>query len=74
MNILRSDPRFKDVKFVYISPYQADDPAISDLFTKTPTRFKITPENADNLERAAKIVVEKVKGRILEGLKMKKMP
>jgi predicted acylesterase/phospholipase RssA len=71
MNILRSDPRFKDVKFVYISPYQADDPTISDLFTKTPTRFKITPENADNLERAASIVVEKMKGRILEGLKIK---
>ena len=69
MNVLGSDPRFKDVTFVYLSPYLADDPVVSDTFTRTPTRFKITPEQADNLERAAGIVVEKVKGKIVENLR-----
>jgi predicted acylesterase/phospholipase RssA len=73
MNILKSDPRFKDVTFVYLSPYLADDPAISDIFTRTPTRFKITPAQADNIERAAEIVVEKVKERLLEKLQKKQV-
>ena len=69
MDILKEDPRFKDVTLVCLSPYLADDPSISDTFTKTPTRFKITPVQADSIERAAKIVVEKMKGKILEELK-----
>jgi predicted acylesterase/phospholipase RssA len=72
MNVLRSDPRFKDVTFVYLSPYLAGDPATSDTFTRTPTRFKITPEQADNLENAARIVVGQMKGRILKGLRNEK--
>ncbi len=69
MNILKSDPRFKDVTLVYLSPYLADDPVISDIFTRTPTRFKITPADADNIERAAEIVVGKMKERMLEKLR-----
>jgi predicted acylesterase/phospholipase RssA len=69
MSVLKSDPRFKDVTFVYLSPYLAEDPAISDTFTRTPTRFKITPKDADNLEKAARIVVEKVRARMLERLR-----
>jgi len=68
MDILKRDPRFKDVTFVYLSPYVAGDPVISDVFTRTPTRFKITPAQADTIERAAGIVVEKVKGRIIDSL------
>ncbi len=69
MNVLKSDPRFADVTFVYLSPYAAEDPTISDIFTRTPTRFKITQEQADNIERAAEIVVGKVKERMHEQLR-----
>ncbi len=69
MNILKGNPRFKDVTFIYLSPYLADDPEISDIFTRTPTRYKITPEQADNIERAAGIVVGKMKERMLERLR-----
>jgi hypothetical protein len=69
MNILKSDPRFKDVTFIYLSPYLAGDPEISDIFTRTPTRFKITPREADNIERAARIAVGKEKDRMLETLR-----
>ncbi len=66
MFLMSTDPRFKDITFVYISPYLADDSEIAALFQKTPTRFKIDPAKADNLERAAEIVVRKAKDRILE--------
>jgi predicted acylesterase/phospholipase RssA len=68
MHVLKDDPRFRDVTFVYLSPYLADDPAISDIFTRTPTRFKITPSQADTVERAAGIVVERARGKILDQL------
>jgi predicted acylesterase/phospholipase RssA len=68
MNVIRSDPRYRNVTFVYLSPYLAGDPGISDTFTRTPTRFKITPEQADNLEMAAKVVVEKVKEKMMDKL------
>ncbi len=68
MNVLKDDPRFRDVTFVYLSPYLADDPEISDIFTQTPTRFKLTPAQADTIERAAGIVVEKARGKILDQL------
>jgi predicted acylesterase/phospholipase RssA len=66
MFLMSADPRFKDVTFVYISPDQADDPEILTLFQRTPTRFKIDPDKADNLERAAEIIVRKVKGKLLD--------
>jgi predicted acylesterase/phospholipase RssA len=72
MNILKSDPRFKDVTFIYLSPYLADDPEISDIFTQTPTRFRLTPTQADTIERAAGIVVERARGKILDQLQRSK--
>jgi predicted acylesterase/phospholipase RssA len=66
MFLMSTDPRFKDITFVYISPYLADDPKITALFQKTPTRFRIDPAKADSLERAAEIVVRKAKDQILE--------
>jgi predicted acylesterase/phospholipase RssA len=66
MFLMSLDPRFKDITFVYISPYLAHDPSITALFQKTPTRFKIDPDKADNLERAADIVVGMAKDKILE--------
>jgi predicted acylesterase/phospholipase RssA len=66
MFMMSNDPRFKDITFVYISPYLADDPEISALFQQTPTRFKIDPDKADNLNRAAEIVVRKAKDKILD--------
>ncbi len=63
MFLMSADPRFKNVTFVYISPDQADDPEILTLFQQTPTRFKIDPDKADNLERAAEIIVRKVKDK-----------
>ncbi len=92
---IQQDPRFKDIKFVYISPYLADDPElikeISDnpvgfsfepkeldvlieKFKSTPTRFKIKKELANNIEKAAKIVVEEVKERILLNFEGKDLP
>lgn len=62
---LQQDPRFKDIRFVYISPYMVDDPEIIERVKKTPTRLKIKPENADNLRVAAEIVVAGVRERIL---------
>jgi predicted acylesterase/phospholipase RssA len=62
---LQRDPRFKDIRFVYLSPYMVDDPGMIELVKKTRTRFKIDPENADNLREVAKIVVGKAKDRIL---------
>jgi hypothetical protein len=69
MNAMKEDPRLKDVTFVYLSPYVADDPVISDIFTRTPTRYKLSPEQADNIERAAKVVLEKTREEILEKLR-----
>jgi predicted acylesterase/phospholipase RssA len=66
MFLMSMDPRFKDITFVYISPYLTDDPTIVELFQKTPTRFKIDPDKADNLERAAEIAVNRVKDKILD--------
>ncbi|MBN1572049.1 MAG: patatin-like phospholipase family protein [Deltaproteobacteria bacterium] len=84
---IQDNSRYKDIDFVYISPYLVKDPAIleslrdeqgferytpSELdviverFQKTPTRFQIKPELADNLECAARLVVGTVKDRILE--------
>ncbi|MBN2225234.1 MAG: patatin-like phospholipase family protein [Deltaproteobacteria bacterium] len=65
MFLMSADPRFKNITFVYISPYQSNDPEIITLFQETPTRFKIDPDKADNLERAAEIVVGKVKDELL---------
>jgi predicted acylesterase/phospholipase RssA len=62
---LQQDPRFKDIRFVYISPYMVDNPEMIALVKKTPTRLKIKPENAANLRLAASIVVGDVKDRIL---------
>ncbi|MBN2225232.1 MAG: patatin-like phospholipase family protein [Deltaproteobacteria bacterium] len=62
---LQQDPRFKDIRFVYISPYMVDDPEIIARIKKTPTRLKIKPENAENLRAAATIVVGGIKDRIL---------
>ncbi len=62
---LQRDPRFKNIRFVYISPYLVDDPEIIDRVKKTPTRLKIKPENAENLRKAASIAVGEVKERIL---------
>jgi predicted acylesterase/phospholipase RssA len=62
---LQQDPRFENIRFVYISPYMVDDPETIALVKKTPTRLKITPENAENLRSAAKIVVAGVRDRIL---------
>lgn len=62
---LQQDPRFKDIRFVYISPYMVDNQEMIALVKKTPTRLKIKPENAENLRSAAKIVVGSVKDRIL---------
>jgi hypothetical protein len=66
MFLTTSDPRFKNVTFVYITPYSADDETITGLFEQTPTRFRIDGDKADNLERAAKIVVGKARETILE--------
>jgi hypothetical protein len=66
MFLTSADPRFKDITFVYISPYLTEDPGIIGLFQETPTRFKIDPAKADNLEKAAEIVVRKAKDRILD--------
>lgn len=68
MNILGDDPRLENVAFVYLSPYLADDPVISDIFTRTPTRYRITPGQADAIERAARIVVGKAREKILDRL------
>ncbi len=62
---LQQDPRFKDIRFVYISPYMVNNPEMIALVKKTHTRLKIKPENAENLRSAAKIVVGDVKDRIL---------
>jgi predicted acylesterase/phospholipase RssA len=62
---LQQDPRFKDIRFVYISPYMVDDPKMIALVKKTPTRLKIRPENAENLRSAASIVVSGLSDRIL---------
>ncbi len=62
---LQQDPRFKDIRFVYISPYLVDDPEIIARMKKTPTRLKISPENTENLRLAASIAVGGVKDRIL---------
>jgi hypothetical protein len=62
---LQQDPRFKNIRFVYISPYMVGDPETIALVKKTPTRLKISPENAENLRSAARIVVAGVKDRIL---------
>jgi hypothetical protein len=66
MFLTSSDPRYKDVAFVYISPYLADDEDISRKFEATPTRFKITPDRADNLSRAAAIGIGKARDKILD--------
>jgi hypothetical protein len=66
MFLTAADPRFKDILFVYISPYSTDDETITGTFEETPTRFKIDPAKAENLERAAAIVVNKVKDQILD--------
>jgi len=66
MFLMSTDPRFKNITFVYISPYQSDDPEIMEFFQQTPTRFKLDPDKADNLERAAEIVVRKVKDKLLD--------
>ncbi len=39
---------------------------ISRKFEATPTRFKITPDKADNLSRAAVIGIGKAKDKILD--------
>jgi hypothetical protein len=62
---LQRDPRFKNIRFVYISPYLVDDPEIIARVKRTPTRLKIKPENAENLRKAATIAVGEVKDRIL---------
>ena len=62
---LQQDPRFKDIRFVYISPYMVDDPEIIAMVKKTPIRLKISPENAENLRAAAAIAVGSVRERIL---------
>jgi hypothetical protein len=66
MFLMSTDPRYQNITFVYISPYLAGDENISNLFEKTPTRFKIEEDKADNLERAAEIVVGKAKDKILD--------
>jgi predicted acylesterase/phospholipase RssA len=62
---LQQDKRFKNIRFVYISPYMVNNPEIIARVKKTRTRFKIEPENAQNLREAARIVVGDVKDRIL---------
>jgi predicted acylesterase/phospholipase RssA len=64
MRLIRDDVRLKDVTFVYLSPYLADDPRITDIFTQTPTRFKLTAKQADAIERAAGVVVGRTAERI----------
>ncbi len=66
MFLTSTDPRYKDITFVYISPYVADDADIAHLFEETPTRFRIAPDKADNLSRAAEIAVRKAKDTILD--------
>lgn len=66
MFLMSVDPRFENITFVYISPYQTEDPQIISIFQGTPTRFKIDPVKADNLENAARIVVRKAKDKILD--------
>jgi Patatin-like phospholipase len=61
----QGDPKFKNIKFVYISPYLAEDPDIITKIKDTPTRFKITVDSVKNLETAAKEVVGTVKDGIL---------
>jgi len=39
------------------------------MLNRTSARFKITPAEADNFERAAEIVVGKMKERMLEKLR-----
>ncbi len=68
---LQQDRRFRDIRFVYISPYMVDDPEMIKRVKKTRTRFKIEPENAQNLREAAKIVVGKVRERILDNFEGK---
>lgn len=65
MLFTQEDPRYKDIHFVYISPYLVNDSEMIEKVKNTPTRFKILPENARNLEEAAKIVVEELRERIL---------
>jgi hypothetical protein len=66
MFLMSADPRFKNITFVYISPYQSNDPEIIRRFQQTPTRFRIDSDKADNLERAAEIAVGKAKDNILD--------
>ncbi len=66
MFLTSADPRFKDITFVYISPYSTGDESITRMFEETPTRFKIDPAKADNLDKAAEIAVSKVRDIILE--------
>jgi hypothetical protein len=66
MLVTSADPRFKNVTFIYISPYSTDDESIERTFEATPTRFKIDPVKADNLEKAAEIAVGKVRDIILK--------
>jgi len=71
---LQNDPRFKDIAFVYISPYMIDNPEMIEKVKKTATRFKIKPELADNLECAAEIAVGRVKDRIIANFEGRKFP
>jgi predicted acylesterase/phospholipase RssA len=66
MFMQKDDPAIQYIRFVYISPYMVDDPDMIEKVKATPTRFKIKPELADNLEAAAEIVVHDVTERILK--------
>lgn len=63
--LAQKDPKFKNIDFVYISPYMAEDPEIVRKVKNTPTRFKIKRESVRNLEAAAEKVVGTVKDEIL---------
>jgi predicted acylesterase/phospholipase RssA len=72
--LMQRDPRYRDIRFVYLSPYMVDDPRIIDTVKKIPIRLKIKPEQADALEEAAKIVVGRYKERILANFAGKDLP
>ncbi len=72
--LLQQDPRYRDIRFVYLSPYMTDNTRVINIVKKTPIRLKIKPEQADNLEYAAKLVVGAAKDRILANFNGKDVP
>lgn len=72
--LIQQDPAFKDIRFVYVSPYLVDDPEITKKVKAVGTRFMIEPDLAENLDEAARIVIGDLKERILLNFEGKDFP